>query len=361
MTQALYTDLFLNRINRLRGKKMSQIEIQDLQVSFSQRGKTFNAVKNVNLSINSGEIFGIVGLSGAGKSTLVRTLNLLQKPTSGQILVDGQDITKFKGQALRDFRKTVGMIFQQFNLTNNRTVAQNIEFALKAADVPKEKRDKRINELLEIVDLLDKKDAYPRSLSGGQKQRIGIARALANNPKILLSDEATSALDLETTEEILKILLKINQELGITIIFITHELEVAKKLFDRVAVMENGEVVELKTTYDLFANPESQMAKKLITRFLNLEIPNEIVADLHDGILMELRYQGENTLDALITKIAQKYQVDISILHGKIEYIAHQAIGILQIYITGGNKNEAAKAFETEVAAIKYLRGEING
>lgn len=342
-----------------------RIELKDVSVTFTQSNKQFHAVKNASLKIKKGEIFGIVGLSGAGKSTLIRTLNLLQPPTTGSVLIDGEDISSYKGNDLRNVRKKIGMIFQQFNLLNNKTVKQNIEFALKASDYPKNERESRIDELLALVDLSDKKDVYPSSLSGGQKQRIGIARALANNPEILLCDEATSALDVETTEEILKILERINKELGLTIVFITHELEVAKRLFHRMAVMENGEIVEMGDTFDIFSNPQADITKKLVGRYFKLTLPNELNDVLRDGLLIELRYQGEGTLDPLISSISQKYQVSISIIHGKIEYISGKAIGILYVYIDGEKAqiNQAVQDIKEQVYQFKILseEGEISG
>ena len=218
---------------------MSVIELNDVSVTFHEGVRTVEAVKHVNISVEKGEIFGIVGFSGAGKSTLVRTINLLERPTGGHVVIDGSDITALKGGQLRDLRKKIGFIFQGFNLITNVTVGKNIEFALKAGGYPKAQWSARIRELLALVGLENKIDSYPSSLSGGQKQRVSIARALANKPEILLCDEATSALDLETTEGILALLQRINRELGITIVFITHQLDVAKQIFDRVAVMEN--------------------------------------------------------------------------------------------------------------------------
>lgn len=314
---------------------MSRIELRNIGVTFKQDKKQVKAVQNVSFAVEAGEIFGIVGLSGAGKSTLVRTINLLQRPSEGQILIDGVDVTNERGAVLKATREKIGMIFQHFNLIGNRTIGQNIEFALKAGNYPKEQRKQRVLELLKLVDLEEKYADYPANLSGGQKQRVGIARALANNPEILLCDEATSALDVETTEEILKILARINRDLGLTIVFITHELEVAKKLFDRMAVMENGQVVELNQTYELFANPQAPVTKKLVGRFLDLKIPAELMTNFSSGRLLELRYQGENTLEPLISQISKDFQVLVSITHGKIEYIQNKAIGLLIIHLTG--------------------------
>lgn len=336
----------------------AKIELQAVSVAFKKQKKEIAAVQDVTLTIETGEIYGIVGLSGAGKSTLIRTLNLLQRPTAGRILIDGQDITSLKGAAIRDVRKKVGMIFQHFNLISNRTIAQNLTFALKAANYPKEQREARVKEVLQLVDLQDKYHDYPNNLSGGQKQRVGIARAIINNPEILLCDEATSALDVETTEEILKLLAKINRELGITIVFITHELEVAHRLFDRMAVMEDGRVVEEGLTYDVFANPKESVTKRLVGRYFDLAIPDELSHSLSKGIIVELRYQGNHTLDPLISTISKNYPVSIGIIHGKIEYIKEQAIGILLIYVTGtpGAVQEAIHSMQEQVSSLRVVK-----
>ncbi|WP_430610109.1 methionine ABC transporter ATP-binding protein [Enterococcus sp. DIV0876] len=334
---------------------MAKIEVKQVSVTFTQKKQIKKAVDHVDFSVQAGEIFGIVGLSGAGKSTLVRTLNLLQAPSSGQILIDGQDITKIRGQALRTLRQKIGMIFQHFNLINNRTIKDNLAFALKAGNYPKEKREARIQELLAMVDLTDKCHEYPNNLSGGEKQRIGIARAIANEPEILLCDEATSALDVETTEEILQLLTRIKEQTGITIVFITHELDVARKFFDRVAVMENGHIVEEQTTYGLFSQPQQAITKKLVGRYLDLTVPDEILALFTQGDLLELRYQGTYTLEPLISTVAKAYDVAVNIIHGKIEYIQQDVIGILYVYLTGPEE-EVRKAREYIAANVFSLR-----
>lgn len=243
------------------------IELNHISVTFREGGRTVEAVKDVTMHVREGEIFGIVGFSGAGKSTLVRTINLLERPTEGQVIIDGHDVTDLKGGALRELRKKIGFIFQGFNLIDNVTVGRNVEFALKAGGWPKKGRRARVEELLDIVGLAEKADSYPSSLSGGQKQRVSIARALANSPRILLCDEATSALDLETTEEILTLLKRINTELGITIVFITHQFDVAKAIFDDVAVMEQGVIVEQGTTFDVFSSPHHPTTQALVERY----------------------------------------------------------------------------------------------
>lgn len=314
---------------------MSQIELVDVSVQFKQKETTVSAVENVSLTIQKGAVYGIVGLSGAGKSTLVRTINLLQRPTSGDIIIDGKNIMELSKEALRKQRQNIGMIFQHFNLISNKTIAQNLAFALKASRYPKEKRSARVRELLEVVGLQDKAEAYPSNLSGGQKQRVGIARALANQPDILLCDEATSALDVETTEEILIILKEINEKYGITILFITHEMDVAKKLFHRIAVMDKGEIVEEGPAFDVFSKPEAEMTKKLVNRSLSLDVPKELLRNLEEGQLINIHFQGNGAFSPTISKISKELDVYFSIIHGKVDYIDGKALGVLLVHITG--------------------------
>ena len=319
------------------------IELKDINVEFEIKGKKVQAVKDVNLKINKGEIFGIVGLSGAGKSTLVRVINLLQKPTSGQVIIDDEDITNISRSKLREKRLKIGMIFQQFNLISGKTIYENIEFVLKANNYPKDKRNERINELLSLVKLEEKKEVYPANLSGGQKQRVGIARAIANNPEVLLCDEATSALDLENTEEILNLLKDIHDKLNITIVFITHEMEVAKKLFNRVAVMSNGEIVEVNDVYSIFSDPKHEVTKSLINKNSSVDLPREIFDLLGEGEIIKINYKGNDSLKPVISEVAKNYNVDISIIHGKIDYIDNKPIGTLIVSIVG-DKEEIARA-----------------
>lgn len=319
------------------------IELKDINVEFKIKGKKVQAVKDVNLKINKGEIFGIVGLSGAGKSTLVRIINLLQKPTSGQVIIDDEDITNISRSKLREKRLKIGMIFQQFNLISGKTIYENIEFVLKANNYPKDKRNERINELLSLVKLEEKKEVYPANLSGGQKQRVGIARAIANNPEVLLCDEATSALDLENTEEILNLLKDIHDKLNITIVFITHEMEVAKKLFNRVAVMSNGEIVEVNDVYSIFSDPKHEVTKSLINKNSSVDLPREIFDLLGEGEIIKINYKGNDSLKPVISEVAKNYNVDISIIHGKIDYIDNKPIGTLIVSIVG-DKEEIARA-----------------
>lgn len=319
------------------------IELRNISVDFKDKGQIVHAVDNVSLKIDKGQVFGIVGLSGAGKSTLVRVINLLQKPTSGQVIIDGEDITGLGRSQLRKKRLKIGMIFQHFNLISGKTIYENIEFVLKADNYPKDKRKERIEELLELVNLSDKRDSYPASLSGGQKQRAGIARALANNPEILLCDEATSALDLENTDEIVNLLKDIKEKTNITIVFITHEMDVAKRLFDKAAVMSNGKIVEINDIYSLFSNPKHEVTKSLVERNSKVELPKEVFSLIKDGEILKVNYKGDESLKPIISEAVKNFNVDISIIHGKIDYIGGKPLGSLLINILG-EKDEIVKA-----------------
>ena len=310
------------------------VEFKDVSVSFVHDKKRVDAVKNVSFHINKGDIFGIVGGSGAGKSTLLRTINLLQTVTSGDVLVNGQSIIHYKGSKLRELRKNIGMIFQHFNLAENKTIYQNIAFVLKAAGWKKDAIDQRVKELLEFVNLSDKLDTYPSKLSGGQKQRVAIARALANHTDILLCDEPTSALDTETTASVLELLKEVNEKFGVTIIIITHELDVVKSICNNAVVMSEGEVVESGEVYKVFTNPQNEFTKKLISHTQNFEIPEEIKTNLN-GPVLKLTYLGDNAAEAVLSQTAEDYKVSYNILHGKIEYIGSRPLGILYVNIVG--------------------------
>jgi len=314
------------------------IKLEHIHVFFDNRGKITSAVKNVSLEIKKGEVFGIVGTSGAGKSTLLRTINLLQRPTSGKVIINDQDISQLKGEALRKTRLHTGMIFQQFNLINSKTVYENIAFALKVAGKGKEEINARVPEVLELVGLTDRAGAYPSTLSGGQKQRVGIARAIANNPTILLCDEPTSALDLETTNSILDLLKEINEKLGITTVIISHEMDVIKKICDRVAVMDGGELLELNDVYSIFTHPVHPFTQSLVNHTLSVELPNRLL-DTSKNRLLKITYIGIKAEDAVISEAARIYNVNLNILHGKIEYISNKPYGILVIQLTGSHED----------------------
>ncbi len=310
------------------------VEFKNVSVEFTQNNKKVTAVRNVSFRVEKGDIFGIVGGSGAGKSTLLRTINLLQPVSQGDVLVNGSSVVKYKGSQLRELRKNIGMIFQHFNLAENKTVSQNITFALKTAGWKKEQIEKRVNELLDFVKLSDKADSYPSKLSGGQKQRVAIARALANNTDILLCDEPTSALDAETTASVLELLREANEKLGVTIIIITHELDVVKSICNKTAVMSEGEVVEIGEVYKVFTAPESDFTKQLIAHTQNFEIPPEI-RNAISGSVIKLTYLGEKAAEPVLSKTAADYNVRYNILHGRIEYIGSKPLGILYVNITG--------------------------
>lgn len=325
------------------------IEIRNLSKTFlNAKKQPVTALKDINLKINDGEIFGIIGQSGAGKSTLLRCINRLEIPTAGQIYIDNVDILTLPPKELRKTRTKIGMIFQQFNLLMNSTVYDNIAFPLKIAGVPKKEFDNRVNELLALVELTEKKTAYPAELSGGQKQRVGIARALANNPEILLSDEATSALDPGTTESILQLLKDIQKKLGITIIVITHEMSVIKKICDRVAVMEKGVIVEEGKVIELFSNPSSQTTANFLKDSLG-ELPPELLdeAEGPNESILRIIFQGENTGKPIISHLVKQFQVDANILAGNIERIREATIGNLVIKLSGDVQNLSG--------AIRYL------
>ena len=330
------------------------ISLEHVSKTFSSTAGNVHAVKDVTLHIKDGEIFGIIGFSGAGKSTLVRCINLLERPTEGKVLVADDDLMSLNAKELREVRKKIGMIFQHFNLMKSRTVYQNIAFPLKDSKLSKEEKDKKILSLLELVDLKEKKDAYPSQLSGGQKQRVAIARALANSPKVLLCDEATSALDPQTTKSILKLLKRVNEELGITIVLITHEMAVIKEICDRVAVMENGHVVEEGNIVDIFTNPHAEVTRNFIASTSNLNQIYEMVEQgsdltrLQSGeVLVRLHYGGTGTGKPLISEISRKFNVNTNIIFGNVEVLHHIPLGDL-IMILGGEQVDEALHYMKE-------------
>ena len=308
------------------------IELRNLSVVFPGENGPVQAVRDVSLTVRKGEIYGIVGTSGAGKSTLMRTINLLQRPTSGRVLVDGKDVTDARGAELRTLRSGIGMIFQHFNLIMSRTVRDNVAFAMKIAGASKEETARRVPEILGLVGLEDKAGVYPAKLSGGQKQRVGIARALANGPEVLLCDEPTSALDLETTKSILGLLKDINSKLGITMVLITHEMSVVKQICDRVAVMTEGRVVEEGGVYEVFSDPREPFTRQLVGHTLDLSLPERVRSEVK-GTILKLVYRGEKAEEPILAEAQRKYGVIFNILHGKIEYIGGRPIGILLVAV----------------------------
>ncbi|MBM7570984.1 methionine ABC transporter ATP-binding protein [Aquibacillus albus] len=340
------------------------ITIKDLSKVFSTKSKTISAVDNLSLEINKGEIFGVIGYSGAGKSTFIRLINRLEDPTDGQVVIDDENITLLNKKKLRVARQDIGMIFQHFNLLWSRTVEENISFPLEIAGVPKQERQERVHELIRLVGLAGREKAYPSELSGGQKQRVGIARALANNPKVLLCDEATSALDPETTDSILELLVNINEKLGLTIILITHEMHVIRKICHRVAVMDAGKVVEQGDVLDVFLHPQKQITKKFVEQIMgdkDQEDALDLLKEKYDsGKIVRLHFIGELTNQALISQVAKQYEIDINILQGKITQTQKGAYGSLFIHIDG-DEEEIKRAIDyitstsVEVEVIPYV------
>ena len=331
------------------------IELKDIDVLFHSDKRVVSAVKDVSIDIQAGEIFGIVGYSGAGKSTLVRTINLLQRPTKGSVKVNGQDMLALSASELRQARKKIGMIFQHFNLMESRTIAENVAFPLKGSSLNKQERAAKVAELLDLVGLRDKSDAYPSQLSGGQKQRVAIARALANDPDILLCDEATSALDPKTTSSILELLRELNQQLNITIVIITHEMNVVKDLCDRVAVMEDGRLLEQGTIVEIFTQPQEALTKEFINTATHLDqelalvIGHESTNRLREqGQLVRLSYVGDTTTQPFITKLVQDYHVQVNILFGHVEILKDIPVGNLFVGITGADQDIKASLIYLE-------------
>lgn len=308
-----------------------------------------HAVNSVNLEINKGEIFGIIGYSGAGKSTLIRMLNGLETPTEGSVVVADNEVSKIKGQKLRKARQEISMIFQHFNLLWSRTVQENISFPLEIAGMGKQERIARVNELIKLVGLEGREKAYPSQLSGGQKQRVGIARALANNPKVLLCDEATSALDPQTTDSILELLVEINQRLGLTIVLITHEMHVIRKICNRVAVMESGRVVEQGPVLEVFRNPKEQMTKRFVQQVTEPEETKETMDHLFErypaGKVVQLTFVGDHAESPLITKLVRNFELEVNIVQGKISQTRSGSYGTLFIHLDG-NEEEMLRAIE---------------
>jgi D-methionine transport system ATP-binding protein len=325
------------------------ITLKNVNKVYQTKSGNVTAVNNVNLEIEKGEIFGIIGYSGAGKSSLIRLLNGLEKPTSGQISVAGSQIDSIGGVKLRKARLEISMIFQHFNLLWSRTVRENIAFPLEIAGVKRAERLKRVDELIKLVGLEGRENAYPSQLSGGQKQRVGIARALANNPKVLLCDEATSALDPQTTDSILDLLVDINKRLGLTIVLITHEMHVIRKICHRVAVMENGQVVEEGNVLDVFKHPNQPITKRFVKQVTEPEETNEVVANLLEnypkGKVIQLTFVGESAEQPLITNLIRKFAIDVNILQGKISQTQSGSYGSLFIHLDG-DEQELNRALE---------------
>ena len=314
------------------------IELKNINKTFSVGKSEVHALKNVNLQVKRGEIFGVIGFSGAGKSTLLRMVNLLEKPTRGEVNINGKNLLTLKERELRSVRKKIGIIFQQFNLISSYTVFDNVAEILRMNRVPKKEIQTKVEELLSLVSLTDQAKQYPAQLSGGQKQRVGIARALAMDPQILLCDEATSALDPQTTESILELLLEINKKLGLTIVLITHEMEVIKKTCDRVAVMERGEVIEQGTVLDIFSNPKQGTTRNFMRELYDDTITEDMKMKLQSfgySYILRLVFRGDSAWEPVLHTISDNYSVTSNIVHGSITYLKGEPLGILLVHLSG--------------------------
>lgn len=347
------------------------ITLDRIDVTFQQKKRQIQAVKDVSIRINQGDIYGIVGYSGAGKSTLVRVINLLQVPTSGKIIVDGDVLFDKKvtltAEQLRRKRQDIGMIFQHFNLMSQLTAEENVAFALKHSSLSKEEKKEKVHTLLELVGLADRAENYPSQLSGGQKQRVAIARALANDPKILISDESTSALDPKTTKQILALLQDLNQKLGLTIVLITHEMQIVKDIANRVAVMQNGRLIEEGSVLDIFSNPQQDLTKDFISTATGIDDAmdkieqQEIVKYLaSNSLLVQMKYAGTSTDEPLLNEIYKHHQVTANILYGNIEILGGTPVGELVVVLSGEKKNLATAKTAIREAGVQLtvLKGE---
>lgn len=328
------------------------IELTHVSKTFGTGPGQVEAVKDVTLSIEKGKIFGIIGFSGAGKSTLVRCINLLETPTAGTVVVDNQELTRLGSKELRAARKRIGMIFQHFNLLRSRTVFENVAYPLRGSGLSKKEIAEKIRSLLRLVDIAEKEKVYPSQLSGGQKQRVAIARALANDPKVLLCDEATSALDPQTTNAILHLLKRLNQQLGITVVIITHEMTVVKEICDRVAIMENGQVVEEGEVFSIFANPRQPVTKDFIRTTSNLHKIegllkyNSPVVQLKPGeLIVRLFYVQKNVSEPLISTVSRKFDIDLNIIFSDVEIVQNAPIGGT-VAIASGEQKQIAQAMD---------------
>ena len=338
------------------------IELINLKKIYQSKDNSVVAVNGVNLNVAAGKIFGIIGLSGAGKSTLIRCVNFLEKPTSGEVVINGKYLSQLSSRELRQTQQKIGMIFQHFNLLNSRTVFANIALPLELAGKSKQDITLKVNSLLQLVDLTDKKNNYPSQLSGGQKQRVAIARALANDPEVLLCDEATSALDPQTTDTILSLLKQINNKLNITILLITHEMEVVKNICDQVAVIDQGKIIEASTVENFFLNPQTQLAQNFVRTFCNEKPMPEISVEFQPeysvgkNLIVRLTFVGDKVAEPLVTKLAKKFNIDASILQADIETVNEKTMGFLVVELYGDKQKttefiDHLTAYETSVKA----------
>mgnify|MGYP003601074991 FL=1 len=337
------------------------IELLNVTKSFKTKNKMIQALSDVSLTVEKGEIFGVIGTSGAGKSTLIRCVNLLEKPNDGKVIVDQAELTKLSDSQLTLERRKIAMIFQHFNLLSSRTVFDNIAFPLELEGKSKSEIREKVNSLLDLVGLNDKAKDYPANLSGGQKQRVAIARALANDPKLLLCDEATSALDPATTKSILKLLKSINQKLNLTILLITHEMEVIKTICDKVAVIDHGKLVEQGNIEQIFTNPEQTITKGFIQASLNIELPlvyqNSLrnISSENRNPLVKFMLTGNNDQSFVISNLYEKFQVKAKVISAQLEYVGNLSFGVLLVELQGKNINKALPYLENEYSNTEIL------
>ncbi|KFA58299.1 D-methionine ABC transporter, ATP-binding protein [Gilliamella sp. wkB18] len=342
------------------------IKLQHISKIFEHNKTSIHALKDITIHVPQGKIYGVIGKSGAGKSTLIRCVNLLEKPTSGKIFFDNQEITHLSNRKLIEVRRKISMIFQHFNLLSSRTVFDNIAFPLELNKTPKVKINQKVNELIELVGLTEKANVYPANLSGGQKQRVAIARALASDPKVLLCDEATSALDPETTRSILKLLKDINQKLGLTILLITHEMDVVKQICDQVAVISNGELVEQSSVGEMFSHAKTDIARQFIQSTLHLNIPDDYLVRLSkepkEGLnpLVRLEFTGVSVDLPLLSQIAKEFSIESNIISAQMDYAGGVKFGLMLAQM-GGNPRRISSAIQfleknnTKVEVLGYV------
>lgn len=340
------------------------ITLNNVSVTFEGRETSIKAVENVQLTIKKGDVFGIVGYSGAGKSTLVRTINLLQRPSEGSVIVSGQDLLSLKPKQLRAARKKIGMIFQHFNLMGSRTIAENVAYPLRKSGLTKSQIKEKVAELLQLVGLTDKSSAYPSQLSGGQKQRVAIARSLANDPEVLLCDEATSALDPKTTLSILELLKELNKKLALTIVIITHEMQVVKEICNKVAVMENGHVVEEGDLVSIFTEPKERITKEFINTSTHVDqaleniLKHPTLLDLQtNDVLANISYVGASTSDPLIATLTTRFGVTTNILFGNVEILQETPVGNLIVVLSGepGRRDNALAYLKSKNVKVTLI------
>jgi len=345
---------------KFKGRNKRMINLKNVNKVFSNKEDTIKAVDDVSLSIQTGEIYGIIGYSGAGKSTLIRMLNGLELPSSGDVFIGKQNINKLTNRELRTTRQEIGMIFQHFNLLWSRTVKENVLFPLEIANVPKEERLKKAEELIQLVGLEGREEAYPSQLSGGQKQRVGIARALANDPKVLLCDEATSSLDPQTTDNILELLLDINRRLNLTIVMITHEMNVIRKICHRVAVMDHGRVVEEGEVVTVFKHPEQAITKRFIRQDTDPKNENtdkileQLIEQYPNGKLLQLKFHNGDAQSPILSKIIREFEIDINIIQGNIQTTQDVMLGSLYVQLLGDKT-----AIEQAIEKFKQMKVEV--